>query len=96
MEGAAIMGLSLAKVRRKSPSRTERSSKETSTISPSLRIDEAPMVTNVYIVPADDDTRTERRRRAWRSAIRAGLVERNLRGDRKAYPGASIGKQLEA
>ena len=88
IEGAAIMGMSLAKygeITFKDGKVQQRNFDDF----PVIRIDESPAVTNVYIVPPGTRHAAERRRRARRAAVRAGADQRDLRRHRKTHPRAS-------
>ncbi len=67
----------------RSPSRTARSSRRTSTPIPSMRMDEMPKVETI-VMPSGG--LLGRRRRADDLRRRAGRAERDLRGDRQAHP----------
>jgi isoquinoline 1-oxidoreductase beta subunit len=72
LEGAAIMGLSLAKYGEVTFKDGKVQQKNLDDF-PLIRIDESPRVTNVYIVPPGPDTPPKRGRRTWRAALRAGV-----------------------
>ena len=95
MEGAAIMGLSLAKHGEITfkDGRVEQGNFDDY---PVARIDEAPIVTNVYITPARHRGAAQRRRRTGRAAVRAGACA-TPSSPRPASGSARlpIGKQLE-
>ena len=84
IEGAAIMGLSLAKYG-EITFKNGRVMQGNFDDFPVARIDEAPLVTNVYIMPSGSRCAAERCGRAGGAAVRAGAVQRDLRGDRQAY-----------
>ena len=88
IEGAAVMGLTLAKYGEITfkDGRVEQSNFNDV---PIVRIDESPKETRVHIVEHTLRCAGERRRRTGRSAVRAGAVQCDLRGDRKAHPQAA-------
>ena len=88
IEGAAVMGLTLAKYG-EITFKDGRVEQGNFNDYPIVRIDESPTETRVHIVEHTLDVHAERRRRARRSAVRAGAVQRDLRGDRKAHPQAA-------
>jgi len=53
---------------------------------PVIRMDESPVVTNVYIVPPGPDTPPSGVGGTRRAAVRAGVDQRDLRRHRKAHP----------
>jgi len=93
MEGAAIMGLSLARYGEISfkDGKVQQGNFDDF---PVIRIDEAPLVTNVHIVPVAADTRPAASASPGASVC-TGPGQRHLRRDRQTHPGPSIGKQLE-
>jgi len=84
IEGAAIMGLSLAKHGEISfkDGKVQQSNFDDF---PVIRIDESPAITNVHIVPPAAAHR-ERRRRTRRTAVRTGPDQRDLCRHRQAHP----------
>jgi len=62
---------------------------------PVIRIDEAPLVTNVHIVPADADRPPSGVGEAGRASLCSRPGQRDLRSDRKRIRTLPIGKQLE-
>ena len=88
IEGAAVMGLTLAKY---GEITFKNGAVEQSNFNDYqlVRIDELPTQTNVHIVEHGIDVPRERRGRAGRAALRAGAVQRHLRGDRQAHPAAA-------
>ena len=88
MEGAAVMGLTLAKY---GDITLKNGAIEQSNFNdyPLVRIDESPTETRVHIVPHGHRRAAERRGRARRAAVRAGPVQRHLRRHRQAHPAAA-------
>ena len=86
IEGAAVMGLCARQIRRDHASRTDASSRATSTTSRSSASTSRRLDKCVHIVRARHRRAVERRRRAGRAAVRAGALQRDLRRDRQAHP----------
>ena len=86
MEGAVIMGISLAKYGEITfkDGRVEQGNFDDY---PVARIDEAPLVTNVHIMPPGAETPPSGVGRARRAARRARVGQRDLRRDRPALAG---------
>ncbi len=84
IEGAAVMGLTLAKygeITYKN-GRVEQSNFHDFQLA---RINELPTETRVHIIEHGIRRARERRWRAWRAAVRAGTLQRDLRRHRQAY-----------
>ena len=88
IEGAAIMGLSLAKYG-EITFKDGKVQQGNFDDFPVVRMDEAPLVTNVHIVPRRPRYAAQRRRRARRAAVRAGADQRHLRRNRQTHPRAA-------
>ena len=88
IEGAAVMGLSIAKYGEISfkNGRAQQNNFDGFQVA---RIDESPAITHVHIIPAAIDGAVERGRRARIAALFAGAVQRDLRRDRQAHPAAA-------
>ena len=88
MEGAAVMGLTLAKY---GEITFKGGAVEQSNFNdyPLVRIDELPKETRVHIVEQRHRGAGQRRRRAGRAAVRAGAVQRHLRRHRQAHQAAA-------
>ena len=84
IEGAAIMGLSLARYGEITfkDGRVQQSNFDGF---PVIRMDESPLVTNVHIVPPGAGDTAERCRRARGAAVCAGAGQCDLCRDRKAH-----------
>ncbi len=94
MEGAAVMGLSLAKYGEISfkDGKVQQGNFDDF---PVVRIDEAPMVTNVYIVPADDDTPPSGVGEPGVPPFAPALLNAIFAATGKRIRSLPIGKQLE-
>jgi isoquinoline 1-oxidoreductase beta subunit len=95
MEGAAIMGLSLAKYG-EITFKDGKVQQGNFDDFPVARIDEAPMVTNVYIVPADDDTPPSGVGEPGVPPFAPALLNAIFAATGKRIRALPIGKQLEA
>ena len=89
IEGAAVMGLTLAKYGEITLQERRASSRATSTTTRSCASTSCRSETRVHIVEHAHRRAAERRRRAGRAAVRAGAVQRDLRRDRQAHPPAA-------
>ncbi|MEH2509220.1 isoquinoline 1-oxidoreductase beta subunit [Nitrobacteraceae bacterium AZCC 1564] len=94
MEGAAVMGLSLAKYG-EITFKDGKVQQGNFDDFPVVRIDEAPMVTNVYIVPADDDTPPSGVGEPGVPPFAPALVNAIFAATGKRIRALPIGKQLE-
>ncbi len=95
MEGAAIMGLSLAKYG-EITFKDGKVQQGNFDDFPVVRIDEAPMVTNVYIVPADEDTPPSGVGEPGVPPFAPALANAIFAATGKRIRALPIGKQLEA
>src|SRR5262249_19396030 len=95
MEGAAVMGLSLAKYGEISfkDGKVQQGNFDDF---PVVRIDEAPLVTNVYIVPAADDTPPSGVGEPGVPPFAPALLNAIFAATGKRIRALPIGKQLEA
>jgi isoquinoline 1-oxidoreductase beta subunit len=95
MEGAAVMGLSLAKYG-EITFKDGRVQQGNFDDFPVVRIDDAPLVTNVYIVPADDDTPPSGVGEPGVPPFAPALLNAIFAATGKRIRALPIGKQLEA